>query len=343
MFRSARIKLTAWYLFIIMLISISFSTVIYTVLNREVERFSRIQRSRIERHMNGEPFAPPVVVQEPPLALIDPDLVRETESRILFMLVLVNGAILILAGGFGYILAGRTLQPIAEMVDEQNRFIQDSSHELRTPLTSLKSAMEVSLRDKHLTMTDAKTLIKESITEVNKLQSLSDALLALAQYEKPNGHMPLKKILLSDVMKQAMHNIHMQAANKKITISTDTKDYSINGNLDNLVELFVILLDNAIKYSPKNETITITSKKTDHSVDIAIQDNGIGISQENIEHIFDRFYRADNARSKQKTSGYGLGLSIAKKIAENHNGSIHVKSIPGKGSTFTIRLPIHFS
>jgi two-component system, OmpR family, sensor histidine kinase CiaH len=342
MFRSARLKLTAWYLFIIMLVSVSFSVAIYTMLSREVERFSLSQRLRIERRLHLDEIIPPDLSVQPPV-VIDPDLVNETKHRILFMLVFVNGTIFVLAGGLGYILAGQTLRPIADMLDEQNRFIQDSSHELRTPLTSLKSTMEVSLRDKNLTITDAKILIKESITEVNKLQSLSDSLLALAQYEKPNGYISFEKVSLMKIVEQATRNIHALAANKHITIIHSIKDFSIKGNSDSLIEMLVILLDNAVKYSPKNEKIIITTKKTDHSVDIAIQDNGIGISQENIEHIFDRFYRADNARSKQKTSGYGLGLSIAKKIAENHNGSIHAASVTGKGSTFTIRLPLYFS
>lgn len=343
-FRSARLTLTAWYLLIIMLVSLSFSAVIYAMLNREVERFSRIQRTQIERRLRSNESIPR---NFPPggtsIILMDPDLIRETSRRILLMLAAINGTIFILAGGLGYVLAGRTLQPIADMVDEQNRFIQDSSHELRTPLTSLKSALEVNLRDKHLNLEDAKTVMRENVIEVNKLQSLSDSLLALAQYQKPKGNLPHEMVSLTQVMLQAVHTIQPQASVKKITVVNQVKNYTIKGSKESLAELFVILLDNAIKYSPSKSSIYIRTKKIDHAIDISIRDEGIGITPENLEHIFDRFYRADNARSSNNASGYGLGLSIARTIAANHNGTIKVVSEVKKGSTFTVRMPIIFS
>ena len=111
------------------------------------------------------------------------------------MLIIVNSGILILSGGMGYVLSGLTLKPIKDMMDEQNRFISDASHELKTPLTSLKIAFEVYLRGKNPTPQETKTLITESIDEVNKLQSLSESLLQLAQYEKPQEKMVFKKFL----------------------------------------------------------------------------------------------------------------------------------------------------
>jgi two-component system, OmpR family, sensor histidine kinase CiaH len=240
-------------------------------------------------------------------------------------------------------LAGRTLKPIADMVDEQNRFISDSSHELRTPLTSLKSAMEVSMRDKKLNIKDAKTLISESIEEVNKLQSLSDSLLQLAQYQKPKTTIEFTKISLNEVVTSAMHKIEPLAKNKSITIQLNSPQITIKGNAYGLIDLCVIILDNAIKYSPNDGKISITTLEKDGVASISIRDEGQGIAQKDIPHIFDRFYRTDSARSKHSTNGYGLGLSIAKKIVETHNGSIHVVSKIGSGSTFTVKLPKQFS
>ena len=168
MYKTARIKLTAWYLLIIVMVSLSFSTIIYRSYSDEVERFERTQRLR---------FA--IRFERPT------DLLEDSKHRVLMTLIYINGLIFVTSAGLGYFLAGRTLKPIEEMVEEQNRFIADASHELKTPLTSLKTAFEVYLRDKNGTLPDAKMIITESITEVNKLQFLSESLLKLARLKKP--------------------------------------------------------------------------------------------------------------------------------------------------------------
>lgn len=334
-FNKARLKLTAWYLLIIMLISISFSIVIYKGLENEVERFARIHRMRIERNIFHLP--------PPPLSPADLDLVNESKQRIIFILAIVDGMILIISGGLGYFLAGKTLKPIKDMVDEQNRFVSDASHELRTPLTSLKTSMEVYLRDKNLSLTDTKSLISESINDVNRLQLLSEELLKMTQYQTPEENTKFEKVDIGSVVKKAVSNITPLAKRKKIPITLHVSDQIIQGNKNALMDLLVILLDNAIKYSPKNKPVTISVKKMDSYILISVNDHGIGIEKKDIPYIFDRFYRADLARSTANVGGYGLGLSIAKKIAEIHHGSIQVESEVGTGSTFTVRLPLFFS
>lgn len=344
MFHSARIKLTAWYLFIIMLISISFSVAIYKVIASELDRVTRIQRLRIEGRL-PERFRinpPSDTRDELPRSwlLVDPNLIEETKNRLKIILTVINFTILGTSAAAGYFLAGRTLKPIAEMLDEQNRFIADASHELRTPLTSLKSALEVNLRDKHLTLKNAKTLIIDNLEEVNKLQFLSNNLLQLAQYQKSQTQVKLEKLSLKMIVKKAVDKIAPLAKVKDMIIQDNTQDIEIEGNRYGLCDLLVILLDNAIKYSQKQKSVTISSQKTDSFVNITIEDQGIGIDQKELPHIFDRFYRADSARSKTSTGGYGLGLSIAKRIIDIHHGSITVKSKLNKGSAFTIHLPI---
>ena len=339
MFRSARLKLTAWYLLIILLVSISFSVVIYQVLSGEVDRLARAQRFRLEREVyNGS-----LDVVPPPndFPLLDDDLVIDAKKHLLYILISIDGSIAVIAGGLGFILAGRTLEPIQEMVEEQNRFISDSSHELRTPLTSLKSAFEVNLRDKKLTIKDARILIVESIDEVNKLQSLSDQLLQLAQYQRPQNFPKLANISLQDCLEKTIKKITPIAQKKNITIENNATDISFPADSSQLSEVFTIFLDNAIKYSPSGSVISVNSSHPDNSVVISFTDHGLGISPKDTPHIFDRFYRADSARSKTDASGYGLGLSIAKRIVDLHHGTITVKSQPGEGSTFIIRLPRH--
>ncbi|HCM82524.1 TPA: hypothetical protein DIS60_04150, partial [Patescibacteria group bacterium] len=315
MFRSARIKLTSWYLLIIMMISISFSLVIYRVLISEVERFARSQRFRIERQLQEGVLLPPDGhIQTGTLPLLtDPDLVEDTKHRLLFVLIIVNSGILVLSGGLGYILAGMTLKPIKEMMEEQNQFITDASHELRTPLTSLKSAIEVNVRDKHLTVAQAKKLLAENIKDVDKLQLLSDELLQLAQYQKPNGKTADMSLSLQSVVKKAIRNVEALAKAKSIPITNTVGDAILRGDSTELSDIFTILLDNAIKYGKENNAITIDSDIKNGWALISVTDKGIGIGKGDIPHIFDRFYRADTSRAKTKAPGFGLGLSIAKK------------------------------
>jgi two-component system sensor histidine kinase CiaH len=343
MFQKARLKLTAWYLLIIMLVSFCFSTVIYSVLGAEVDRFARVQQLRTEHRLRPEIFLNP----ESPMPIdpltpieFDYDLVREVKQHLLLNLLFVNSGILIVSGLFGYVLAGRTLKPIQEMLDEQNRFISDSSHELRTPLTSLKSTLEVNLRDKHLSIKDARILISESIDEVNKLQSLSDELLQLAQYQKPNGHAKFEPVSLPKALDDSIHHLKSLSTSKSINIINQAGDFTLEADKYSLGDLFIILLDNAIKYSQPSKTVIITTRKVDGYINVYFKDHGAGIATKDLPHIFDRFYRADTARTSANHNGYGLGLSIAKKIVEIHRGTITVDSVLGKGSTFIVHLPL---
>lgn len=334
MFQTARLKLTGWYLLIIMMVSISFSAVIYRALTIEVERFSKIQRYRIENRLGDTVVRPLPDTFPPPLA--DPELVEYIKRRILTTLLFVNGSILVLSGALGYILAGRTLKPIADMVDEQNRFISDASHELRTPLTALKSTMEVHLRDKNLTLIDAKEALKSSVIDVNTLQSLSDSLLTLARYQKPKSKTSFEPLDLDTLVQQAIKQVSPLATKKRITIHANCGRTIVPGNKYDILDLVVILLDNAIKYTKAGGDIDIRTEKTNNRSRLMVKDNGIGISETDLPHIFDRFYRASTARTKNAKNGYGLGLSIAKKIVEAHRGTITAASKPGSGSTFTV-------
>lgn len=331
MFQKARFKLTAWYLLIIMSISVLFSVTIYKGSTHEIERFARVRHFRLER----DGFFPPSVA----LSQSDQAVVQEAEDRLKTILVLINLGILTVSGGVGYFLAGRTLRPIQDMVDEQNRFIADASHEFSTPITSLKSEIEVYMRSKNHTVKEADALLASNLEEVNNLQVLSDNLLELAINQKTNGDYPFELLSLSAVVQEAVKRVGPLAKKKHITITNTVHDASLTAERQSITELFVILLDNAIKYSPQNSKVLISSKKQDVRVSIFVKDEGIGISSEDLSYIFDRFYRADVSRSKAQVRGFGLGLSIAKKIVETHKGKIEAKSEINKGSTFIIHLP----
>ncbi len=331
MFHSARLKLTAWYLLIIMLVSIFFSLAFYNVSTQEIQRVLR----RIEmREVNP---AAGLFPQPLPLSQAAVNELTESEQRLQIVLILINAGILVAAGGAGYFLAGRTLRPIQNMVDEQNRFIADASHELRTPLTALRSEMEAALLEKNMAVKNAKILITSNLEEVINLQAISDNLLQLAHTQQAQ---PIfQEISLLQIIEDTLKKITPLAKERHITIDNEVEDVSLEGNASNLRQLFVILLDNAIKYSPEKTTVSLTSGRLAQGVSVNISDQGIGMSDIDLPHIFDRFYRVDKSRSKTTINGYGLGLSIAKKIIEMHKGTISIKSKIGKGTTFTVTLP----
>ncbi|PIZ65485.1 hypothetical protein CO051_03100 [Candidatus Roizmanbacteria bacterium CG_4_9_14_0_2_um_filter_39_13] len=342
MFHNARIKLTFWYLLIIMTVSVAFSAVILSFTTREAHRFALEQRRSIQQRLENDEF----FFKNRPRAMVhiieieDDELIKEVQSRTLFSLSIVNGIILVVAGGLGYVLAGKTLRPIKEMVDEQNRFISDASHELKTPLTSLKTTFEVFLRGKHQKIHEAQTLIQESILDVNKLQHLSESLLSLAQFQAPNGRKAFAQVKIKNTIVSAIKQVKILAESKKIVFHKNLAGLSTLADQYRLEEVWLILLDNAIKYSPEKSTITISLQKSRACAEIRIEDQGIGISKNDVAHIFDRFYRADSARCNQKNNGFGLGLAIAKKIVEDHHGTIHVEPAEKNGSTFIVKLPL---
>lgn len=304
MFTKARLKLTLYYLLIIMAISGFFSLFIYKSTTFEIER---IQTRQILRRPNQIEF------------LIDQDLVEETNSRIAISLGILNGLILAVSGIGGYFLAGKTLKPISDMVDEQKDFISNASHELRTPLTSLKTEIEVGLRNKKIKLTEAKNLLKSNLDDVNEMNRLINYLLRLNKLEgKENTE--LKKVDLSEIVKKAVG---------KNKLKLDLEKTIINGDEESLLELTSILINNAIKYGNKKD-VSVTVKTPGILI---VKDNGMGISKDDLPHIFDRFYRGNKARGKD---GYGLGLSIANQIVKNHNAKIKVSSTLEKGSTFKV-------
>lgn len=333
MFRSARFKLTSFYLIIIMAISGLFSLAFYQASTREIDRIMRrlefdrpLPAGQALRLRPGSPEAPSI---EELLAY---------KGRIQMTLIIVNGLILVLAGGAGWFLAGKTLFPIKKMVDEQNLFISDASHELRTPLATLQAETEGALLEKKMTLRKARIIFKSNLEELGRLKKLTDSLLRLTKTHHLKLKGQTKAVSLLEVIKISQKRVLSLARKKKIKINLKMPEMIVKGDKDVLAEAFLILLENAVKYSPAGSTITVKGEKTDHRVKVAVIDQGVGISKKDLPFIFERFYRADKSRSL--SDGFGLGLSIAKKIINAHKGSIKVKSKIKKGTTFVVELPL---
>jgi signal transduction histidine kinase len=265
--------------------------------------------------------------------------IGEIKSEVIYRLIFINGVIFIISALASYFLAGRTLKPIEEMLEEQKRFIADASHEFRTPLTALKSSVEVALMDKGLNLEESKKILKSSLNDIDRLKCLSDNLLSLARHQKGSLNLILEELNIADLIKETYSKIFPLVEEKNISIKIKKQNIALIGDRQRLTDLLVILLDNAIKYTPSGGKVTITAKSKDGQVTLKIKDSGIGIAEKDLPHIFNRFYRADKSRSKTGVSGFGLGLSMAKKIVEDHKGTISVSSTLDVGTIFTVTLP----
>jgi signal transduction histidine kinase len=335
MFNQARIKLTVFYLIIIMLISGLFSAVVYNLTTQEIDRIEKMNRVRME----GEPLFIQLQTPNKKIIFISPEVIEESKHRLQLMLLAINLGILTLSALGGYYLAGRTLRPIQEMVNQQNQFITDASHELKTPLTALKTEIEVSLRDTKLSLTDAKKLLKSNLEEVNSLQSLSESLIKLSYNPSLLQKNYSENISLKEESDLAIKKIQSLAKMKQIKIDNKIGGQYIHAARGTITDLMTIFLDNSIKYSPEKTTISLFSSTTDGVVLISIKDQGIGIKKADQSKIFNRFYRTDESRSKSPANGYGLGLSLALKTIKSLEGKIEIESELNQGTTFTIVLP----
>ncbi len=330
MFRSATIRLTAWYVLMVGVICVLFSVAFYRVATNELTDSLLRETHRLAVDQRLDPTYS--------LGLMQDSL--EQGSRRILMNLLIFDAFLLGAGSVAsYFLAKRTLEPIEAAHEAQRRFASDASHELRTPLTAMKTEIEVMLRDKKPEVGALKGQLQSNLEEIAKLESLSTGLLQLAKYEEDDNSLELDQVNLEDVAVSARDRLEKAAGHRGIKITADLKPARVIGDRASLVELAAILIDNAIKYSHDASVINLSTTSQDGSAVLAVSDHGVGIAADDLPHIFDRFYQADTSRTKQKSQGYGLGLSLAKAIAERHNGSIAIESTLDVGTTVTIRLP----
>jgi len=328
MIRSAILRLTLAYLAIFMSLSIGFSAVLYHLSSNELNRGLRRPPSGvifrgIDGSFNFEQFRQ--------------DRLDEGQHRLLGNLILLNILMLGIGAGASYYLALRNLEPIAEAMEMESRFTADASHELRTPLTAMQTEIEVALRDPNLSKTEARELLESNLEEVGKLRGLAEGLLTLARGDTNSEE--FQKLPMAEVIRKAEATVLPAAKKKHIELATTLKDGFVEGDEHSLRELCVILLDNAVKYSEPNTKVTVTGEVVSKNYVVTIADQGYGIAEADLPHIFERFYRSDTSRSKEKVTGYGLGLSIAKHIVEQHKGHITVASAVGNGTTFSVELP----
>ena len=329
-FKSATIRLTGWYLLVLMLISVIFSTAIYAITYNEIDlRLGRFQNTM----QQSDYFI--TRIDTPGVNIARNTELKQARQNLIFELLCVNLVILVTGGVFSYFLAKRNLSPLEKAHEEQSRFTSDASHELRTPLAVMKTEIEVALRDKKASSKELKETLTSNLEEVDKLSKLAEMLLNLSRLD--NDKLEFRLVDFSKIAEETICSYKQPKTRIEIL---SKKQIKVKGNEIALADLVKILVDNAIKYSPSDSLISISLSDNDKHVVLKVKNTGPGISPEKIEHIFERFYRADNSRTGNKKS-YGLGLSLAKKIVALHKGQISAKSIPDVETIFTVILPVN--
>lgn len=229
------------------------------------------------------------------------------------------------------------LEKLEQTFASQRQFIEDLTHELKTPLTVLKGELIVALK-KMRSKEEYNSILYSNLEEINRITRTIEGLLLLARFDNNAVSLEMRPLDLSLLLKEIAEDIKILAEQKGIQIDLSPQEnIIINADKDKLKQVFLNVLDNAVKYTLPHGKVKININQMQNYAKLEICDNGIGIPEEDTAHIFDRFYRVDKSRSQ---SGFGLGLSIAKSIVEAHKGRISVESTINKGSTFTILLPL---
>ncbi|MBK8784829.1 MAG: HAMP domain-containing histidine kinase [Anaerolineales bacterium] len=230
----------------------------------------------------------------------------------------------------------QTLERLESLFTSQQRFLADVSHELRTPLTVIKGNVDLM---RHMKEADEESL--SSIDqEAGRLTRLVGGLLMLAQAESGKLALNFAPVELDLLLTEVFTEMRVLASSKVRVHLNDIDQVMVNGDRDRLKQVFLNLISNAIQYTPAGGEIFLSIRKLGDQARVIVRDTGPGIPAEDLPHIFDRFYRAEKSRTRSKTSGFGLGLSIAHWIVEHHGGQIKVESKEGKGTTFVIWLNI---
>ena len=235
-------------------------------------------------------------------------------------------------------LTNKTIKPIKETFEKQKQFIADASHELKTPLAIIRTNNSLVLSNKNLTVESQSKWLNYINNQIERMSELIDEMLSLAKLDANRGHDEFVVFNLSKLLNNILLTFEAVIFENKIELESNIEeDISIKGDKESIKKVFTILLDNAIKYTNQSGKIDVDLRQEKNKIKIKVKNSGEGINKKDINKIFERFYRVDTSRARE-SGGYGLGLSIAKSIVENHNGKIYAESNVGKDTTFIIEL-----
>ena len=231
------------------------------------------------------------------------------------------------------------VQSVQSLEVMRSSFISNVSHELKTPMTTIGGFVD-GILDGTIPMSQNKKYLLIVSDEVKRLSSMVNAMLSLSKLESGQTKLAYSKVDITDIICRIIISFSMKIESKNIEIEgmEDVPQSYIYGDYDLLYQTIYNLFDNAIKFTPENGIISVDIDETNNYIKIKITNSGEGISEEDLAHIFERFYKSDKSRSMDKT-GFGLGLHIVKSIVDIHNGKVSVQSEYGKSTSFSITLP----
>lgn len=236
-------------------------------------------------------------------------------------------------------LSGWALRPVEKAWDQQRQFVADASHELKMPLTVILANIGILLAHRQDTIAQQFKWVENTQVEATRMKNLVDDLLFLAKSDATRVSLVYSELNFSNTVWSCLLPFEPVAFEHGITINANIKpDITVTGNESQLKQLITILLDNACKYAGEKGIVTVTLVREQKKVCLKINNTGIPIPDVDLQHIFERFYRADKSRAREQ-GGYGLGLAIAKSIVENHHAKITVESTKDQGTTFSVHFP----
>ena len=231
-------------------------------------------------------------------------------------------------------------EKIENFDQSRSQFVQNASHELKTPLATMKLLLENLIYQPDMPSELRAEFMQDMNHEIDRLSGIITDLLTLTKMDSEETAIKHEKFDFTELCIGAVHALQPAAEKNRLTLTMDVaKDVTLQGDESKLGQVIYNLIDNAIKYTPEGGSVHVTMKADGRNAVFAVKDTGVGIPEEDAKHIFDRFYRVDKARSRE-TGGTGLGLSIVRQMVQLHRGEIKVDSVFGKGSTFTVTLPL---
>ncbi len=262
---------------------------------------------------------------------------------LLIVLIVGGGLGLVLSIWAAWFLAGRALVPIQSAFRRQQEFIADASHELRTPLTVLRSATDLLYQHRAEPLEEYADLLDDVRAEIARMQHLAQDLLTLARSDRGELQLLTAPMDLVDLTSDVVRRLGPLAASRHqvLEFNQDTPPQVVDVEVDpdRMQQVLVILVDNALKYTPEGGRVTVSIQRGAKSALVEVADTGRGIAAEHLPRLFDRFFRADAARSRA-AGGAGLGLSIARLLVNAHGGDLTLSSTVGVGTIATVRLPL---
>lgn len=273
------------------------------------------------------------------IALIDRTYQQSLLSGLLRSFVAVGALSLIALLFISIYLTNKSIKPIKDTFEKQKQFIADASHELKTPLTIIKTNTSLILSEPKETIEKQRKWIDYISSQADRMSELVNEMLYLAKLDVEENRIKLLPMSISKTIESTLLGFDAVIYENNIALETNiSENIEINGDKESIKKLFSILIDNAIKHSNKTGKLTIDLYSEKNKVKLKVKNTGEGIEKEYLDKIFERFYRIDNSRVRE-TGGYGLGLSIAKSIVEQHKGKIYAQSNVGSDTTFIVELP----